>query len=109
MLSSIVLSTLPIRQTADKIMIDQIARQLFTDINEKVTSFTAAGEGSASQLRAVIESALRKMNIVTREEFDAQQAVLMRTREKLEALEARLAGLEQNQTSPKTSPEQNAE
>jgi hypothetical protein len=34
------------------------------------------------------------MDLVTREEFDVQAAVLARTREKLEALEARVAGLE---------------
>jgi len=80
-------------------MIDQFAKQLFTDINEKFTHFSESSSGSASQLRAVIESALRKMNIVTREEFDAQQAVLMRTREKLEALEARILELEQTEST----------
>jgi len=34
------------------------------------------------------------MDLVTREEFDVQTAVLARTREKLESLEARLAELE---------------
>ena len=37
---------------------------------------------------------LSKMDLVTREEFDVQTAVLARTREKLESLEARLAELE---------------
>jgi BMFP domain-containing protein YqiC len=36
------------------------------------------------------------MNFVTREEFDAQSAVLLRTREKLEALQEQVAALEQN-------------
>ena len=35
-----------------------------------------------------------KLNLVTREEFDVQQAVLLKTREKLEALEAQVAALE---------------
>ena len=39
---------------------------------------------------------MARMDLVTREEFDVQLAVLARTREKLEALEARLAELEEN-------------
>jgi BMFP domain-containing protein YqiC len=45
-------------------------------------------------LRAVLQGAFAKLDLVTREEFDIQQAVLLRTREKLEALEARVARLE---------------
>lgn len=46
------------------------------------------------QVKAVIQSALGKMDLVTRDEFDAQAAVLMRTREKVEALEKVVAELE---------------
>lgn len=45
-------------------------------------------------MRGVLESGLQKMNLVTREEFDIQTAVLQRTREKLEALEQQVAELE---------------
>ena len=45
-------------------------------------------------MRGMLESGLQKMNLVTREEFDIQMAVLQRTRQKLEALEQRLASLE---------------
>ncbi|MEZ5534981.1 MAG: accessory factor UbiK family protein [Thiolinea sp.] len=45
-------------------------------------------------MRGIMESGLQKMNLVTREEFDIQTAVLQRTREKLEALEKRVAELE---------------
>ncbi|MEK6663664.1 MAG: accessory factor UbiK family protein [Pseudomonadota bacterium] len=45
-------------------------------------------------LRAVLQSVFAKLDLVTREEFDVQQAVLLRTREKLEALEAKVAALE---------------
>jgi BMFP domain-containing protein YqiC len=38
-------------------------------------------------LRSGLESGLRKMNLVSREEFDVQTAVLLRTREKVEKLE----------------------
>ena len=45
--------------------------------------------------RAVLKSSLSKLDVVTREEFEVQEAVLARTREKLEALEAKLAQHEQ--------------
>jgi hypothetical protein len=45
-------------------------------------------------LRVALDSGLRKMNLVTREEFEVQSAVLERTRTRLEALEAKVAALE---------------
>ena len=45
-------------------------------------------------LRALAASALQKMDVVSREEFDAQSAVLARTRARLEALEQRLEALQ---------------
>ncbi|WP_413438117.1 accessory factor UbiK family protein [Sulfuriferula sp. GW1] len=45
-------------------------------------------------IRAMMQSALQKLDLVTREEFDVQQEVLLRTREKLTELETRLAQLE---------------
>jgi ubiquinone biosynthesis accessory factor UbiK len=45
-------------------------------------------------VKAVLQTGLRKLDLVTREEFDVQRLVLLRTREKLEALEARLAQLD---------------
>lgn len=44
--------------------------------------------------RSVLQTGLGKMDLVTREEFDAQTAVLARTRQKLEQLESRLKELE---------------
>ncbi len=46
-------------------------------------------------LRAVLASTLDRMELVTREEFEVQQAVLTRTRQKLEHLEKLVAELEQ--------------
>jgi ubiquinone biosynthesis accessory factor UbiK len=45
-------------------------------------------------MKAVLQTGLGKLDLVTREEFDVQRAVLLRTREKLEALEAQLAALQ---------------
>lgn len=44
--------------------------------------------------RSVLQSAFAKLDLVTREEFDAQTGVLLRTREKLEALEKQLKEIE---------------
>jgi hypothetical protein len=46
------------------------------------------------QVRAAAQSAFEKMDFVSREEFEAQKAVLLRTREKLESLEKQIAELE---------------
>lgn len=52
-------------------------------------------------IRSSIQNSLHELNLVTREEFDAQQAVLLRTRELLEQLEAKVDELEQQtQTTP---------
>ena len=48
----------------------------------------------------LLESLLNRMDLVTREEFDAQTRVLARTREKLEALERDVAALEGNGGRP---------
>lgn len=44
--------------------------------------------------RSVLDTGLARLDLVTREQFEIQEAVLARTREKLEALEARLAKME---------------
>ena len=46
-------------------------------------------------LRAAMQATFAKLDLVTREEFEVQAAVLQRTREKLEALEASVAEMEQ--------------
>lgn len=45
---------------------------------------------------SVLRGGLAKLDLVTREEFEVQEAVLQRTRQKLEALEQRLTEFEQN-------------
>lgn len=46
-----------------------------------------------NNVRNLLQTALAKMNLVTREEFDVQSAVLQRTREKLEQLEKKIEQL----------------
>ena len=50
-----------------------------------------------NNVRSLLQSTLSKMNLVTREEFDVQSAVLQRTREKLEQLEKQLEQIGQHQ------------
>ena len=50
-------------------------------------------------LRAAVSAALARMDLVSREEFDVQAAVLARTRTKLEALEAKVAEIERRDAS----------
>lgn len=45
-------------------------------------------------IKAMLQTAFGKLNLVTREEFDVQSQVLLRTREKLAKLEAQVAALE---------------
>ena len=73
--------------------------KLFDDLSKRVADGMPKGvqalqEDLQRNLRAGMESTLGKLNLVTREEFEVQQAVLARTREKLKALEARVAALE---------------
>jgi len=56
----------------------------------------AAKDDFEAQARASVTSVLSRLELVTREEFDAQQAVLLKTRAMVEALEARVTELEQS-------------
>jgi BMFP domain-containing protein YqiC len=73
-------------------MIEQLARSLLNDLKAAIP--TSTSELPERELRSLLERTLRNMNLVSREEFDAQQAVLLRTREKLEALETLMAEME---------------
>ncbi|MGJ4731159.1 ubiquinone biosynthesis accessory factor UbiK [Luteimonas sp. SDU101] len=54
--------------------------------------------------KAVLQSGLSKLDLVTREEFEVQRAVLLRTREKLEQLQAVVAELEARQAGSGPAP-----
>lgn len=53
--------------------------------------------------RAVLQAGLSRLDLVTREEFEVQRAVLLRTREKLEQLERTVADLESAVDAPAAS------
>ncbi len=71
--------------------LDEMARQLADSVPDNLKSM---GEDLERNFKSLLQSAMGRMDLVTREEFDVQLAVLARTREKLEALETRLAELE---------------
>jgi BMFP domain-containing protein YqiC len=75
----------------DPFRIDELARRLFEGIPPAVRSVQQDLE---KNFRAILRERLSKLDLVSRDEFDAQVRVLHRTRERLEALEARLATLE---------------
>ena len=71
--------------------IEELARKLADSVPDSVRAIKSDLE---KNFRSVLQSGLGKLDLVTREEFEVQEAVLARTREKLEALEARLKELE---------------
>lgn len=70
--------------------------KILDDLSARVAAAFAASPARdvEKNLKAVLSGAVAKLDLVTREEFDIQARVLLRTREKLEALEARVAELE---------------
>lgn len=68
--------------------------RLVTQIAALVPGASTAREELRSLVAASLNAALTRMNLVSREDFDAQAALLARTREKLETLQARMDRLE---------------
>lgn len=75
----------------DPKFVDELARRLADALPQGLRALQADAE---ENFRAVLQATLSRLDLVTREEFDVQAAVLRRTREKLATLEARLAALE---------------
>ncbi len=72
--------------------IEDIARKLTEALPEGLRSVR---DDLESNFRGVLRSSLTKLDLVTREEFEVQEAVLAKTRAKLEALEARIREMEE--------------
>lgn len=79
------------KQASENFSLDDLARRLADSIPDNLRGL---GEDLQRNLKSTLRSGLERMDLVTREEFDIQQHLLARTREKLEALEARVAELE---------------
>ena len=71
--------------------IENLVRKLVDTVPQGIKSVR---EDLEQNFRSVLQSGLGKLDLVTREEFEVQEAVLARTREKLDALEATLKDLE---------------
>ncbi|MFY0678240.1 MAG: accessory factor UbiK family protein [Neptuniibacter sp.] len=74
--------------------------QLIEGLTEQFTQILSGDtklpgqESLQQQVKSVLQGTFDRLDLVSREEFDAQKAVLLRTREKVEALENKLAELE---------------
>ena len=74
----------------DTKVIDEVSRR----VQELIANTPV--EDVHKNVRALMSGWFARLDLVTREEFDAQQAVLQRTREKLSGMEARVDELEQS-------------
>lgn len=70
---------------------DDLAKRFTEALPPSFRQFQADME---KNFQAALQAAFAKLELVTREEFDVQQAVLARTRAKLEELERQMAALE---------------
>lgn len=77
-------------------------RDLFTQFGRQLGGLLGQADLPADverKVRALVQSGLAKMDVVTREEFDAQAAVLARTRTRVEELERKLDALSGKQAA----------
>ncbi|MBS1154290.1 MAG: phosphoheptose isomerase [Proteobacteria bacterium] len=73
-----------------------LKEKIFDEIASKISEAIAASPAKdvEKNVRAMMASAFSKLDLVTREEFEIQQQVLLKSREKLAELENRVAELE---------------
>lgn len=85
----------------DPDFLNDLARRLAESLP---ASLQQAKTDLEQNFRAVLEAGLRRMDLVSREEFEAQSALLKRTRERLEELAARADRLERSQAKKDPPP-----
>jgi BMFP domain-containing protein YqiC len=78
-------------QESPRFSLDDLARQLADAIPANIRGL---GDDLQRNFKSLLHGGLARMDLVTREEFDVQVAVLARTRAKLDEIEHRLAALE---------------
>ncbi len=74
-------------------MLSRVLDEVMSRFDSESTS--SSSESSRSKLKAMIAASLRQIDLVPRDEFDAQAAVLLRTRQLLQELEQRFVDLEE--------------
>lgn len=73
----------------------KLPEDLIQDLASKLSQLPKGpGEDFKKNIHSVLQSMFNKLDLVTRDEFDAQQAVLLKTRSKIDALEKVVAALE---------------
>lgn len=77
--------------------LDDLARRLSEAVPQSLRDF---GRDLESNFKAVLQAQLAKLDLVSRNEFDVQAALLARTQAALAAMEARLKDLEAKLTLP---------
>ena len=80
---------------------DDLARRILASLPPGIDGIR---EDVTRNVRAIIAAGVARMDLVEREEFDVQSAVLARTREKLEDLDARVRQLEEERQEPGGGP-----
>ena len=85
-----------------------IAKKILEEISSKLgdTIAQSPAKDIEKTVKSLMGSAFNRMDLVTREEFDIQQQVLIKTRELLTQLEQRVAVLEAAQTTADTTVEE---
>lgn len=92
-----------------------LSKKFFDDISEKLgdTISNSPIKDMEKNVKSMLGSAFNRMDLITREEFDIQQQVLLKTREKLAELESRVIALEallaQNSNTDSAQPTSSAE
>ena len=89
-------------QMIDPRKLDDLARRIQASLPPGLDEVR---EDVIRNIRAVVAAGIARMDLVEREEFDVQSAVLARTREKLETLERRVRQLEERIEEPDHDPD----
>ncbi|PTB90075.1 hypothetical protein C9928_01445 [Pseudidiomarina aestuarii] len=78
----------------DATKLEEIARQINDSIPAGVKDFAGSMEG---RIKTILQQQLGKLDMVTREELDVQQQLLLRLRQRVEQLEQQVASLQKAQ------------
>lgn len=73
--------------------LNELARRISEVIPQDLTAIKSDFE---TNIKAILQASLSRMNLVTREEFDVQRKVLLRAREQIDAMEERIKALEKS-------------
>ena len=80
----------------------EMNEKLLSELSERLAAMAASNPAKdlEKNIRGMLASAFTRLELVSREEYDVQTQVLARAREKLAALEARVAQLESRKRAP---------